>query len=144
MINEGIVVENSLGLYVIFSVFTLLIGVMFIGGFWRGKWSLMSGSTIDKVMLRSIKDKRIFRSGDQLVFMVFLLMSLCILTNGVLEYIIPETPNVSAIFLFVAFFCPGQFGLFLYSLTAIKDMKICLGYGHSQEHRNDILLVAWS
>lgn len=104
MINEGILVENSLGLYVIFSVFTLLIGVMFIGGFWRGKWSLMSGSTVDKVMFRSIKDKRIFRSGDQLVFMVCLLMSLCILTNGVLEYIIPETPDVSAVFLFVAFF----------------------------------------
>lgn len=141
MINEGSFVDDSLGLYVIFSVFTLLIGVMFIGGLWRGKWSLMSGFTVDMVIFRSIKDKRIFKSGDQLVFMVCLLMSLCILTNGVLAYIIPETSNVSAIFLFVAFFCPGQLGSFLYSLTAIKGMKICLGYGHSQKHRNETLMV---
>lgn len=112
MINEGSFVEDSLGLYVVFSVFTLLMGMSFIGGFWGGRLPLMSGFTVDMVIFRSIKDKRILRSGDQLVFMICLLMSLCILVNGILVYTIPGTQNISAIFLFVAFFCLGQLGLF--------------------------------
>lgn len=95
--------NNSFELYVIFSISTLLIGIMFVGGFLRGKWILAKGMNIDLIMFKSIKDKRTFKSGDQLVFCVCLLMSLCIFINGILAYIIPDMPNISAIFLFVAF-----------------------------------------
>lgn len=96
--------ENTLGLNIILSIFSLLLGIMFVSGFWSGEGSLMKGLNIDKFLFRSIKDKRTFKSGDQLAFLLCACMSLGIFINGILSYVVPGTPNISAIFLFIAVF----------------------------------------
>lgn len=95
--------DNSLIINIIFSFGLLLIALMFIEGIWQNKGRFIkSGFNIDNYFFPNLKDKRILKAGDQLAFLVCLLMSLLTLINGLLFLVSDKIPNVSAIFIFVA------------------------------------------
>jgi len=95
--------DKSPILNIVFSFALLLIGLMFLEGIWKGKGTVIKSiGNIDNFFFPKIKDKRILKSGDQLAFLVCLIMSLLTLINGLLFLISDKIPNVSAIFIFVA------------------------------------------
>lgn len=95
--------DKSPILNIVFSFALLLIGLMFIEGIWKKKGKVIkSGVNVDNLFSPNLKDKRILKSGDQLAFLVCLIMSLLTLINGLLFLISDKIPNVSAIFIFVA------------------------------------------
>ena len=95
--------DNTLIINVIFSFVLLLIGLMFLEGIWQKKGKIIkTGFNIDNFFFPEIKDKRILKSGDQLAFLICLIMSLFTLFNGILFLFFDKIPNVSAIFIFVA------------------------------------------
>lgn len=95
--------DKSPILNIMFSFGLLLIGLMFIEGIWGKKGKVIkSGFNIDNLFFPNLKDKRLLKAGDQLAFLVCLLMSLLTLINGLLFLISDKIPNISAIFIFVA------------------------------------------
>lgn len=95
--------QNILIINIIIAFFIFGIGLMFLEGIWRGKGTVIKGiGNIDNFFFPKIKDKRTLKSGDQLAFLVCLIMSLLTLINGLLSLISDKIPNVSAIFIFVA------------------------------------------
>jgi hypothetical protein len=109
--------DKSPILNIVFSFALLLIGLMFIEGIWKKKGKVIkSGFNVDNLFFPNLKDKRILKSGDQLAFLVCLIMSLLTLINGLLSLIFDKIPNVSAIFIFVAVFLSWPIRiLFIYS-----------------------------
>jgi len=95
--------DKSVVLNIMFSFALFLIGLMFIEGIWRKKGRVIkTGFNVDTLFFSNLKDKRILKSGDQLAFLICLLMSLFTLINGLLFLISDNIPNVSGIFIFVA------------------------------------------
>lgn len=95
--------DNSPVLNITLSFVMILIGLMFLEGIWRKKGKVVkSYLDVDKLFFPNIKDKRLFKAGDQFAFIVCLLMSMLTLINGLLFFVSDNIPNISAIFLFVA------------------------------------------
>ena len=86
----------------IFSFILLLIGLMFLEGIWKKKGKIIkTGVDLDNLFFPDLKDKRLLKSGNQLAFLICLLMSLLTLINGILFLFSDDVPNISAIFIFV-------------------------------------------
>jgi hypothetical protein len=76
---------------------------MFLEGIWKKKGTIIkTGFNVDNFFFPDIKDKRILKAGDQLAFLVCVLMSLFTLINGLFFLISDKIQNVSAVFIFVA------------------------------------------
>lgn len=94
---------NSLILNLIISFVIILIGLMFLEGIWQKKGKFVkSFLNVDNLFFPEIKDKRILKVGNQLAFMVCLLMALLTFINGLLFLVSDRIPNVSVIFVFIA------------------------------------------
>ena len=94
--------NNILLINIILSFILFLIALMFIEGIWHKKGKLVkAGLDIDNLFFPKLKDKRILKAGDQLAFLICILMSLCTLINGLLSLIFPSIENISGIFVFV-------------------------------------------
>ena len=77
--------DKSPILNIVLSFVLLLIGLMFIEGIWKKKGKVIkSGFNVDNLFFPNLEDKRILKSGDQLAFLVCLIMSLLTLINGLL------------------------------------------------------------
>lgn len=95
--------DNILIINIIIAFLIFLMGLMFLEGIWSGKGKVIKViGSIDNFFFPKIKDRRILKAGDQLSFIICLIMSLCTLANGLVYVFYPEVPNISAIFLFVA------------------------------------------
>lgn len=95
--------DNSPIINFIFSFVLMLIGLMFIEGIWRKKGKIIkSGLNIDNLFFSNLQNKKLLKAGDQIGFLVCLLMSLLTLINGLLMIFFNTMPNISAIFIFIA------------------------------------------
>ncbi len=95
--------DRSIILNFILSFVLLLIGLMFLEGIWKKKGTVLRGGfDIDNLLFSNLIDKRLLRLGDQLAFLVCLLMSLLTLMNGIFFLFSDDIPNISAIFIFIA------------------------------------------
>jgi len=75
---------------------------MFIEGTFKGEGrAIKLFYNVDNLLFANIKNKKILKIGDQISFMICLTMSLLTLLNGVMSIYIPNTPNISAIFIFI-------------------------------------------
>ena len=93
---------ENLIINIILSFALMLVGLMFIEGIWHGKGkTIKSYIDIDNLFFPKLEDKRILKSGDQLAFLICLIMSLCTLFNGLLFLFFSDIPNVSAVFVFI-------------------------------------------
>jgi hypothetical protein len=94
---------NILVINIIIAFFIFGIGLMFLEGIWSGKGTVIKGfGNIDNFFFSKIKDRRVLKVGDQLSFIICIIMALCTLANGLVYVFNSEVPNISAIFLFVA------------------------------------------
>lgn len=95
--------ENNLALNVILSFCLLLIGLMFLEGIWNKKGTVIrTGLNVDKLFFPDIKDRKLFKAGDKVAFILCAMMSLLTLINGLLIAISDSVPNISAVFVFIA------------------------------------------
>jgi|SRR3989304_2327871 len=89
----------------VFAFVLLMIGLLFLEGIWHKKGKIIKNFLdVDNYFFPNLKDKRILKAGDQLAFVICLLMAVFTLLNGLLVYFLKSIPNVSAIFIFVAVF----------------------------------------
>lgn len=95
--------DNSPIFNIVISFVLLLIGLMFLEGIWKKKGILIkSGFDVDNIFFPTIKNKKLLKRGDQLAFLVCLLMATLTLINGLLFLVSDTIPNVSAVFIFIA------------------------------------------
>lgn len=94
---------NVLLLNVVLSFMLLLVGLMFLEGIWQNKGRLIKGIiNVDNLIFSDAIDVRILKQGNQLAFLVCLVMSVLTLLNGIISFSFPAVPNVSAIFVVIA------------------------------------------
>jgi hypothetical protein len=107
-----------------FSFALVMIGLMFLEGIWQGKGSVVkSFFNIDNWLFSKISDKRILKAGDQLSFIVCVLMAFFTFANGLLSVFFPKVPNVSAIFLFIGILLSWPIRIFFVSLYKNKENR---------------------
>ncbi len=113
---------NFLIINIIFSFALVMIGLMFLEGIWQGKGTVLkSFFNIDNWLFSRISDKRILKAGDQLAFVVCILMALCTFVNGLLSVFSAQIPNISAIFLFIGVLLSWPIRIFFVSLYKNKE-----------------------
>ena len=119
--------QQSEGFFVINIAFTfalVMIGLMFLEGIWQGKGSVLkSFFNIDNWLFPKISDKRILKAGNQLAFMVCILMGLFTFGNGLLSIFFPQLPNFSAIFLCIGVLLSWPIRIFFISLYKNKEYQ---------------------
>ena len=116
--------DNSLVLNIFFSFILFLIGLMFLEGIWHKKGKLIKiYFDIDNFFFPEIKDKRILKSGDQLAFLICIVMAVCTLLNGMLFLISQAIPNVSAIFIFVGIVLPWPIRIIFINFYKKKEYQ---------------------
>jgi hypothetical protein len=94
--------ENYFLVNALFSFALLCVGLMFLEGTFKGEGrAIKLFYNVDNLLFVSIKNKKLLKIGDQISFMICLTMSLLTLLNGVMSIYIPNTPNISAIFIFI-------------------------------------------
>ncbi len=119
--------EQSGGFFIINLVFSfalIMIGLMFLEGIWQGKGSVVkSFFNIDNWLFSKMNDKRILKTGDQLAFIICVLMASFTFANGLLSTFLPQVPNVSAIFLFIGVLLSWPIRIFFVSLYKNKKYR---------------------
>jgi hypothetical protein len=114
--NENLVIN------IILVFVQVLMGLMFLEGIWHKKGkAIKSCLDIDNLFFSKSKDKRIFKSGDRLAFLICLIMAICTLINSILFLIFPNIPNISAIFIFVSIILTWPLRIFFLFLNKDKS-----------------------
>jgi hypothetical protein len=117
--------NNSFFFNIILAFAIMLVSLMFLEGIWGKKGKMIkSYFDIDKLFFPNIKDKKLFKAGNQFAFVLCILMSVLTLINGVLCFVSENIPNVSAVFLFVAIVIswPMRIAFIYYSNKKYNDV----------------------
>lgn len=115
---------NFLIINIIFSFALVMIGLMFLEGIWQGKGTVIkSFFNIDNWLFSRINDKRILKAGNQLAFIVCILMATFTFVNGLISVFLTQVPNISAIFLFVGVLLSWPIRIFFVSLYKNKEYR---------------------